>query len=925
MRCYFHMLACLLLAGLSFPAAQLYAQAPPAGALPMPVDSLVIKKEKQVELIYYRQPAKLSVASVDMIGGADITSRPVTSIRSTLTGRLAGLFTQQFSGQPGNDGVGTLMRGLGPITIIDGIPRSLTIFDLEEIESISVLRDAAATAMLGVRGSAGAILITTKKGIANKPEVSFTIQTALQQPLKKLQPLRAYDYATLYNEALKNDGLAPIYTDADLQTYKNGTDPYGHPDINWFDKLLKPSSRFNRYSLNFRGGSQTARYFLSLEHLNQGGIFITSDENKYNTNNDFKSYVIRSNVDVDLNSKLSMGLYLMGRILNQTEPGVGTANVFNALQNTPSNAYPVFNPNKSLAGTLIYQNNVYGQVIRTGYLSNFKRDAFVDYYLKRSLDEITKGLWVRGVLSFNATLSQTSYRTKNIAMYKMNVSPTDTTYQKFGNDGTQTNVTSVDYQGRQSYVAFELGYNRRFGSHGVNALVLANQDNGVSGSDLALSYKGISGRAAYDYKNKYVAELTFGYNGSNRYPEGTRYALFPALGLAWNISDEAFMKPYKWVNGLKLYGSYGKTGWDRAGYFVYNQYYYDGSGAYFGTSATWNTSMNELVLANAKADYEKARKLNVGLDMSLLSNRLSIKAEYYTTRYYDAMMQRGRNTAIIGNNYPDENIGIYRFSGFELSAGWQSNLGSFQYFVRGNVSLAKSEVVYQDEVYRPYSWMKRTGQPVSQLFGYTALGLFQTQAEISSSATIDGYTPQRGDIKYKDMNGDGVINQFDESPVGNTKPIIFYGLEMGFAFHGFDFSALVQGARNRNVVLTGASEWEFQYGGYGQAYQHHLNRWTPANAANADYPRLTAGNNVNNHQFSSFWVHNGNYTRLKFVELGYSLPQRLTGKIKLKTVRLFASATNLLTLSAFDQVDPEVYGGAYPIQRVINTGINIKF
>lgn len=925
MRCYYCLLVWLLLTGLCFPAGMLRAQAPPAEALPLPVDSLLLKKEKSVQLIYYRQPAKLSVASTDALGGADIVKQPVTSVRSALTGRLAGLYTLQGSGQPGSDGVSALLRGQSPIIIIDGIPRNLTIFDLEEIESITVLKDAVATAMLGVRGSAGAILITTKKGVANKQDVSFTVQSAFQQPLKKLQPLNAFNYATLYNEALKNDGLAPVYTDADLQAYKNGSDPYGHPDINWFDRVMKSSSRFNRYSLNFRGGSATARYFVSLEHLNQGGIFITSDENKYNTNNDFKSYVIRSNVDVDLNSKLSMGLYLMGRILNETEPGIGTNNILSSLQNTPANAYPVFNPNGSLGGTLIYPTNVYGQVIRSGYLLNYKRDAFADYYLKRTLDEVTKGLWIRGLLSFNATLSQTSYRAKSFATYKMNVRPTDTSYQKFGADGTQGNSTSIDYQGRQSYVAFELGYNRRFGNHGVNALVLANQDNSVSGSDLPLSYKGISGRAAYDYKNKYIAELTFGYNGSNRYPEGTRYALFPALGLGWNISEEAFMKPYKWVNGLKLYGSYGKTGWDKAGYFVYNQYYYDGAGAYFGTSATWNTSMNEQVLANPQVGYEKANKLNIGLDMSLLGNRLSVKTEYYTMKFYDLLMQRGKNTALIGNTYPDENIGTNRYSGWDVSAGWQSQAGSFRYFINANASLLKSEVVYQDEVYRPYDWMKRTGRPVGQLFGYTATGLFQTQAEINSSATIDGYAPQRGDIRYKDLNGDGVINQLDESPVGSTKPLITYGLELGFATHGFDFSALLQGAQNRNIVLTGISEWEFQLGGYGQAYAQHLNRWTPDNAAKADYPRLTAGTNVNNHQFSSFWVHNGNYTRLKFIELGYSLPQGLVGKIKLKTVRLFASATNLLTLAAFDRVDPEVYGGAYPIQRVINTGINIKF
>jgi TonB-linked SusC/RagA family outer membrane protein len=885
-----------------------------------PGDSLT----KKVQLIYSALPASLTAASTSAVYNHDLIKAPVTSVKNALIGRMAGLVTYQGTGLPGSDAVNALLRGQAPLIIIDGVPRNLTIFDLEEIESVTAVKDALGTAVLGARGSGGALVITTRKGIADKQTVSFTVQTAFQQPLKMVKPLRSYDYARLKNEALTNDGQPIAYSDADLAAYRNGSDPYGHPDVDWAATVLKKNSLFNRYSLNFRGGNQTARYFVSLEHVKQGGFLQTSDVNKYNTNNDFKSYVIRSNIEVNLDSKVSMGLSLLGRILNGNQPGYGTNPIIGLQLITPSNAYPVFNPNGSLGGNQVYQYNLYGVTMGSGYQQNYKRDVFADFYLKRTLDEITKGLWIRGLISFNATLSQNTYRSKSFATYQMKITGTDTSYTKFNADGSQGNSTSVEYQGRQGYAEVSLGYNRNFGAHGIDASLVASQDNSVSGSDLSLAYRGVAGRASYNFQHKYIAEISFGYNGSNRYPEGTRYRLYPAAGLAWNIKEEAFLKKVSWLNSLKLFTSYGKTGWDKAGYFVYNQYYYDGAGATFGATPTGNTSINELVLANTSIDYEKANKLNAGFEASLIGDHLQVRAEYYSMKFYDLLMQRGKNSAVIGNDYPDENIGSNRYKGLDFDLKWQVNTSKIGYFVNANMSILQSKVLFQDEVYRPYEWMKRTGRPTNQLFGYTAVGLFQTTDEISKSATIDGYTPQRGDIKYKDLNGDGVINQFDQGAIGNSSPLISYGLSAGFTYKGFDCSALLQGVKNQNITLTGNSEWEFQNNGYGQAYEQHLDRWTPTNTA-ASYPRLTAGTNVNNHQVSSYWVHSGDYTRLKFVELGYTLPKALIKKVKMEKIRVFVSATNLFTIAAYDRVDPEVNNGAYPIQRVINTGVNIQF
>ncbi|WP_460893467.1 SusC/RagA family TonB-linked outer membrane protein [Rufibacter soli] len=889
---------------------------------------------------------RLTATSTDVVYTDDLVKSNVTSVRNALTGRLAGLYTVQSSGMPGADAVSTSLRGQEPLVIIDGIPRNLTIFDLEEIESVTVLKDALSTAMLGVRSSNGALLITTRKGFEGKQRISFTAQTAIQKPLKMAQTLNSFDYASLYNEARQNDGLAPTYTPEQLEGYRSGSNPFLYPNVNWQKEVMRKSSRFDRYTLNVAGGGKTAKYFVALEHFNQTGIFKSApDSNDYETNNYLKSYVIRSNVDINITDRLSAGIYLLGRIMDGNEPAGGgislrTNGIFNSILNTPSLAYPVYNPNGTLAGNQQFQNNILAQVLYNGNYQNYKRDILTDFYLKRELDDVVKGLWIRGTASFSSTLSETHDRWQPFVVYEgFGLGTPQERYQRYGNPGSQVNNTFIDYQGRQNYFELALGYDRQFEDHGINATLLGNRDNSVNGLGsgnsnnvtgaqritLPLVFTGVSGRLAYDYKKKYVAEVAFGYNGSNRYPGGTKRGFFPAAGLAYNISEEDFLKNVGWLSFLKLSGSVGQTGWDEPGYFNYKQYYFDGAAYPFGTTPSNQTTLAEQQLANPNITWEKAIKYNFGIQSRFLNDQLGINVEYFRNSYSDLLMQRGRNSALIGNSYPNENIGKNRYNGVELQVSWQQTLGKgFNYYISGNASSLQSEVIYQDEVYRQYDWMNRTGQPVGQRFGFIADGFFQSDAEAKNSATITGYAPKAGDIKYRDLNSDGVIDQFDQTAIGNTKPLFYYGVDLGFSFKGFDFSALIQGVQNRDIYLSGSDEWEFQNGGFGQAYQHHLGRWTPATAATATYPRLSIGSNVNNQATSSFWVHSGEYVRLKNLEVGYTLPTSVAGKVKLQSIRVFANGLNLLTKTDLDRRDPEVAPGTYPIQRVMNMGINIK-
>lgn len=902
-----------------------------------------LKQQREVRLPFgITTNPNYTASSTDAIYASDVTKVPAISVTSAIRGQLSGLYAVQNTGKPGADGSSLTLRGRSPLILIDGIPRGFTIFNLEEIESVTVLKDALATATLGARAFNGAILITTKRGSKGKQNISFTAQTAFQTPLKQLNPLNAFQYANLYNEAAKNDGLPQPYTQADLNAYATESDPFGHPDVDWRSKVLKDVTKFNQYALNISGGNDWGRYFVALNHIDQDGFFKTIKDNSYNTNTNFSSYVIRSNVDINIDKKLSGGINLLGRILNNNGPGFAVSGLSSTdlilanLNFTPNNAYPVFNPNGSLGTSPNFRSNIYGQVVNTGYTATYNRDVLGDFYIRRTLDELTPGLWIRGAISLYSAIEENNVRLKNFATFYFN--PLTQIYTQYGNNTPQTNGNGVTSQSRADYIEFKLGYDRTFNQHKISAVVFANRDNFVAGSDLPYTIRGISGRASYNFDERYTFEMAFGYNGSNYYPPSGnyKYGFFPAAGISWNINKEKFLTNTKWLSDLKLFASYGKNGNDNPGYFQYIQRYFDGPSYFFGSNPGSQTSILEQPLANRNIQIEKANKLNIGLQSAFFQNKLGFKIEYYNNKYYDLLMQRGKNAALIGQNYPNENIGSYRYKGIDINLNWQEELNQdLSYYLAANFNVQNNKVLDIDEVNQPFPWMRRTGQMIGQTFGYIAEGLFQSQAEINAAPKLEGYTAQPGDIKYRDLNGDGLINQFDQTAIGQNKPLIFYGLNFGIKFKSFDLSAIIQGVSNRKIYIDGSNEWPFQLSpsngiqvfgqSFGQAWQHNLNRWTPENAANATFPRVSLGNNINNYAVSTYWFHSGDYLRVRNIELGYTLPKYLIKKIKLNRARVFVSGTNLLTLASFDRIDPEVNEGAYPIQRVINLGLNVKF
>lgn len=905
-------------------------------------DSLIMDSLRNLkQLIYFNTPKKLSTTSSAMVLGKEFSSTPVFAYPLAVAGRLAGLSVSQGNGEPLNEGFSYRLRGQSPLVFIDGIPRSVTEISMEEIESVTVLKDAVALAMLGVRGSGGAISIVTKKGNPGKQQISFTGQWGVQKPLQNLisNPLDAYNYAQLYNEALVNDGLSVVnngFNEAALNGFQSGSNPYLYPNVDWRDQVLKNSATIARYNLNTSGGNNYVKYFINLEHVNQDGFFKTSDLNSnYSTNAGAKGYFIRSNIDVNLTEKISAGIYIQGRILNKNNPGNAAAdNIFTSLLNTPNSAYPVYNANGTYGGSTQFTNNILAQSISSGYSLSNTRTVLTDVYLKHTLDDLTKGLWVKVRASFFSNLNENLVRVKSFAVFEPNgVSGTgSTTYRQFGTNSEQGNNNSISFQNRSDFQEFSIGYNRTINKHGFDAVILANRDNLVNGTNLPYTIQGISGHLAYNYDEKYLAEVSFAQNGANRYPNngGFRYGFFPAAGLGWNINKEAFLKDLSWLNNLKLYTSYGKSGKNNTAYYTYMQVYNASPTSYFGSSAAAGSTIGESYLANPNITWEKAKIFNAGVDGTLFKNQLSFNVEYYSNEYSDLSIVRGNNTGLLGISYPEENIGKQRYYGVDAQINWSQKYNDFGYFISANASLQNSKLLYSAEANQRYAWMYRTGHPVGQNYGYIAEGLFQNQQEIIGYPTIEGYTPQPGDIKYRDLNGDGVINQFDQTTFGSEKAAVFLGSRIGFSFKGVDFSALFQGVLNQQVYLSGNSYREFQ-GGTAQAYETQLGRWTPATAATATYPRLTTSSGPrngaqNNFVSSSYWLRSGNYIRLKTIELGYTIPAAATKKIGLKSTRIFLNGLNLYTWSSdtFNGADPENYTGAYPIGKVFNVGVNIQ-
>lgn len=907
--------------------------------------------------------------SVSSVSGQDIRRNPSASLQNTLAGRLPGFSSQQTSGQPGSDGATFYVRGTSsytgsnqPLIIVDDIEFTYAQFarlDANEIESLSILKDASTTAIYGIKGANGVILVTTRRGKIGPPAITFRTEYALSQPTKLPKFLNAYETAKLFNQAKINDGQPAFFSDADLEHWRTGDDPYGHPDNDWNKILFRKYSYQWRNNLDVSGGNDFVRYFVSVGAIKQNGIVNNFQSDDVNNNFYYNRYNYRSNLDIKATKTLNVKLDLFGNIGEQNAPEIpsinGTSNIFyfyNSFLTLSPYAYPITNPNGSFGYSYLQPDRYVGPnlvqaLTLGGYNRTYENNMNLNASATQRLDFLTKGLSVRAVVAYGSTYSYT--RGQSRGTYPSFVYNTATgVYTPRDPNVFRVGYYNISYSPgsttRTINPQASINYDNTFGSHHVYALALYNTRKFFGLRDPANTNRvlnfipvpssGYSGRVGYDYKSKYVFELDGAYNKTDVFAEGKKFGFFPAASLAYNISEEPFFKDnIKFIDRLKFRGSYGLVGSDDIGAFLYSylQTYSQSGTVSFGNSNTSYNNIYEGRLANTDVTWEKEKKLDIGAEISMFQGKLTSTFTYFNNNRYDILTSRGTVSYIFGQALPPVNLGKTNNRGFEAEIAYSDKINKdFNFRIGGNVSVAKNKIVFQDEANPLFEYQRLTGNPIGTPRQYSFLGFYRDATDIANSAKPpSGAKP--GDIKYADLNGDGIITDADQSYFGySNTPNTVFGINLSTNYKTFSLNVLFQGSANFNVA--GVRESIQAFGSNLQAI--HQQSWTPELGDNAKYPILSLAPNAISIPTSpsDFWNVRGDYIRLKSVELSYTIPQSFVNKVHLKNARLYVNGTNLITwskLGSLYEYDPEISTNNtntnYPPQRLYNLGLSVTF
>ena len=951
---------------------------------------------------YTKQRKETMIGSVATITTKDLTQSPTANINNALAGRLPGLIVNQYAGgEPGVDQSELFIRGKATygnqsaIVIVDGIERDMSYLAPDEIETFTILKDASATAAYGIRGANGVIVITTKRGkAAEKATVNLKASIGINQPIGFPEYLGSADYATLYNEARLNDAKMTgadisslnLFSQQAIDNFRrakgDNSDGLGY-DWDYYDFAFKPGLQED-VSLSIRGGTDKVRYYVLANYFSQGGNYKYSNAGEYDSQTKFTRYNFRSNIDININRYLSTRLDLGARITDRNAPGTTAGRLMTICATQPpylpilveENAHPQNeeyiqqNPRGMLYGDNIYRYNLLGELSRTGYLNEKNTYLNGSFAMNLDMEFLTKGLKAEVMFSYDA--SEGRWINRKLDTYKdgyreypkyatfMPIEGSDAymagghytgaykTGNKYDIDQTIGNGFSHNASDGRTYIQARLDYNRLFSNrHEVTAMLLANRGNRTVNNELAYHSQGITGRFAYYYNQKYLMEFNFGYNGSENFAPGKRYGFFPAGSIGWVVSEEEFMKKASWIDFLKVRASYGLVGSDNvSSRFPYLAFYGGGSGYDFGNNFGTNVGgTSEGNLANANLTWEKARKLNVGIDFTTLNQRLALTIDAFYEYRFDIITDMNSDGImgypdIVGKDAALQNLGEVSNRGVDIELSWNDKIGKdFRYYIRPNLTFSRNRLEYKAEVARKNSWRKETGKRLYENFVYVFDHFVADQEEADRLNKI-GYQPWGqlipGDVVYKDLDRNGVIDDEDRTAMGNPRsPELMFGIPFGFQYKNFDFSVLLQGATKSSILLNGAAVFDFpqfEQDKIGRVKKMHLDRWTPETAATAKYPALHYGTHDNNKNGnSSLFLYDASYLRLKNVEIGYNVSPKLLRKFHVQQARIYVQGLNLLTFDKLGDVDidPETKSGDgaswYPIQKVFNFCIDITF
>ena len=938
---------------------------------------VVLVKTEFQDVAFGRQLKMNVTGSSYTITGEELQSTRTNNLLIALQGKLPGLRIIQTDAEPGRESFDAQVRGYnspnanGIMYIVDGVERDPGSVDLYEVATVTVLKDAAATSMYGMRASSGALLITTKRGVEGKSKISVTFDHSMQSPTRLPNTVSAYDYANMYNQRLANDttysdqqsiasGGSGIdhrstifYTPYELDRYRLADNTQFYPVRNMVKDFMKDYSTLTRANVNFIGGSSVMHYFTSVGFTHQGGLFENVPFDRYSYDNSSKTnrFNFRTNLDVSLNTNLNIWFYIGGYMEKVNLPYIGTTgspavqmgwnDLIEKLYKTPNNAVNDLTP----AGEVIVKRDkltfstsrsIFGDINRTGSQLQTNTRLNNTFGGRFKLDGITKGLSVMAQLAFdvystgNQTRSRT-YEAWEVVTLKAKTGADSLGYAKVS--GT-SNSTLTDGYVTSFYYMYNMrgsiDYSRVFGGkHSVTGMILGERHMQQTQSLVATNYIGLNGRFTYGFDNRYLAEVNFSYQGSEQFPEGNRYGLFPSVSAAWLLTNEEFLKNKKQINFLKLRLSAGQVGNNVYGYGAGNQYLF---------LDTWNSDSQQTQLGNPQISWETSTKYNIGIE-SKFFNALTFQADYFYNKNTDIVIP---NIGIIPQGMmglgittlPPLNLGENTNKGYELVLGYDKKVNKdFSFNVSGSLSVAENKQGYMAELAYDQSYaypFRREGYPINMNWGYRTAGIFNNQQEIKAwpNQSALGGVPIPGDIKYVDLNKDGIIDQKDQAPIGiGSAPELVYGFKAQLFFKGFDFTAFFNGAGRRNVYLNGFGWWS----NTDNFTEYMKNAWTPEKAAagqTVSYPRL--GAQSTNFIKSDFWMADGSYLRLRNVEIGYTLPQHISKKIKAGAIRFYANGFNLFVWDKLPNkdFDPESANSSttnYPLLKSYNFGVSVKF
>ena len=962
--------------------------------------TLTVRMEQESHLlddavvIAYGQQKKVTITgAVSAVGSDELLKAPVANVANALQGNLPGVSAVQPSGMPGADEPVIRIRGVGslnsaePLVLVDGVERSFSQLDANEIESISVLKDASATAVFGVRGANGVILVTTKRGTEGKASVTASASAAMQTISKFIEFADSYTYGRMWNYTAITDalpmtqwpGTAQIadytpYADTGIrfsqdvmEHFRTGDMPQTFPNMDWIDYIMNDSAWQEQANVNVNGGTDRVRYFVSAGFLNQNSLFKTFSSNK-NETFDYQRLNYRANLDIDVSKRSQISITLGGRMQDRNTMGGGEGFLFRYLQGATPYAgsgidelgrHIVSDPN--LVGP--FDRDALSNYYNLGYVNESTNVLNFDIQYKLDLGFLLKGLDFKTKASYNSEYTARKNRENGYGTgltYVATLNGAGEEVLRKENITWPTPYSEAKWGSRNWYAEASLNYNRRIGQHNIGALLLYNQSksyypwdsDGSLYQSIPKGYVGLVGRITYDYATKYMVDFNIGRNGSENFAPGKRYGTFPSISVGWIPSSETWWEPLKnFIGYLKIRGSYGIVGNDstNGARFLYLPgawQFYSGSmtvnpqnrGTNFGTSGNWLQAVKELTSGNPNVTWETARKTNIGVDVGFFKDRLHAYVDFFWEDRTGILVSNASTLPAV-TSLPSSyvNEGRVKNHGYEITLNWEDKIGDFRYSISPNVSFARNEVVEMLEVEPMYEYLKHTGLPVGQPFGYDLFEFYQPGTEERYLEKYGVAMPDQnvalkyGDCVYVDLNGDGVIDANDQKPLGYTSnPELTYSLNTSFHYKNFDFSMLWTAADHVSRTLNGYFRDQF-----GSTNTSALTQWVADNSwtednPNAILPRISFTNRVHNNRDSQAWMINSKYARLKNMEIGYTINKPKNMPF-FNYIRVYLSGQNLLTFSEFDGNDPEApgsgldFGVRYPMTRVVNIGAQLNF